>query len=218
MHNDLTLDHMDSVTTLLGKKLRHFRDKTCANFITRELCREAAARMRREGRKSAAKCPQTHGNSEAHNVSRSERRPKTLNLNTYKVHALGDYTASIRQYGTTDSYSTAPVRIPFSCSSQSIIHNGNPQGELEHRTPKARYTRTSRKDFIKQLTQIERRQARIRRIRERCQKEGRSTSEKVASTVDSHHVIAKSQNHPESIPIFLQKNAGDPAVKVCAIL
>lgn len=35
---------------------------------------------------------------------------KTMNLNTYKVHALGDYVETIRQYGTTDSYSTEPVR------------------------------------------------------------------------------------------------------------
>jgi hypothetical protein len=38
------------------------------------------------------------------------RLPKTLNLNTYKLHALGDYTATIRKYGTTDSYSTEAVR------------------------------------------------------------------------------------------------------------
>jgi hypothetical protein len=39
-----------------------------------------------------------------------EHRPKSFNLNTYKVHALGDYAATIRRYGTTDSYSTEPVR------------------------------------------------------------------------------------------------------------
>ena len=39
------------------------------------------------------------------------------------------------------------------------------QGELEHRSPKSRYACTDRKSFIKQLTVIERRQARIRRIR-----------------------------------------------------
>src|ERR1700683_2723637 len=39
------------------------------------------------------------------------------------------------------------------------------QGELEHRLPKSRYTRTNRKCFMKQLTRIERRQARIRTIR-----------------------------------------------------
>jgi hypothetical protein len=41
---------------------------------------------------------------------RTGQQPKTLNLNTYKFHALGDYTSTIRQYGTTDSYSTEAVR------------------------------------------------------------------------------------------------------------
>jgi hypothetical protein len=40
----------------------------------------------------------------------NKRRRKSLNLNTYKIHALGDYAATIRQYGTIDSYSTEPVR------------------------------------------------------------------------------------------------------------
>jgi hypothetical protein len=31
---------------------------------------------------------------------------------------------------------------------------------------------------------------------------------------DGHHVVGKSQNFPENIPLFLQKNAGDPAIKV----
>jgi hypothetical protein len=38
------------------------------------------------------------------------RLPKTFNLNTYKLHSLGDYVNAIRKYGTTDSYSTEPVR------------------------------------------------------------------------------------------------------------
>ena len=37
------------------------------------------------------------------------RRPKVLNLNTYKLHSLGDYPDTIKQYGTTDSYSTQLV-------------------------------------------------------------------------------------------------------------
>jgi hypothetical protein len=40
----------------------------------------------------------------------SGRQMKTLNLNTYKHHALGDYASTIRKYGTTDSYSTERVR------------------------------------------------------------------------------------------------------------
>lgn len=39
-----------------------------------------------------------------------------MNLNTYKVHALGDYVETIRRYGTTDSYSTESVR-------QSDVYN-----------------------------------------------------------------------------------------------
>lgn len=37
------------------------------------------------------------------------RKPKGFNLNTYKLHSLGDYADTIRQYGTTDSYSTQLV-------------------------------------------------------------------------------------------------------------
>ena len=37
------------------------------------------------------------------------RRRKTLNINTYKFHSFGDYSHTIRIYGTTDSYSTEPV-------------------------------------------------------------------------------------------------------------
>src|ERR1700749_20611 len=67
------------------------------------------------------------------------------------------------------------------------------KGELEHRSPKARYTRTSHKGFIKQMTQIERRQARIRRIRAKHQQTGNSSNEDVARSPEAHHIIGKSQ-------------------------
>lgn len=37
------------------------------------------------------------------------QRLKGFNFKTYKLHALGDYSSTIRRYGTTDSYSTEPV-------------------------------------------------------------------------------------------------------------
>jgi hypothetical protein len=47
-------------------------------------------------------------------VSRSAApQPKTLNLNTYKIHALGNYVSTIREFGTTDSYSTEMVCDPW---------------------------------------------------------------------------------------------------------
>ena len=39
------------------------------------------------------------------------QRPKKYNLQTYKHHSLGDYPDTIRQYGTSDSYSMEPVSM-----------------------------------------------------------------------------------------------------------
>jgi hypothetical protein len=101
MHTDETLQVMDNVTHSLGHAIRAFQADTCPAFHTRELKREAEGRQRREAR---ARPQREHVDSKS-----SVRRPKTFNLRTYKFHALGDYTASIRMYGTTDSYSTQPV-------------------------------------------------------------------------------------------------------------
>jgi hypothetical protein len=62
------------------------------------------------------------------------------------------------------------------------------------------------------MTQIERRQTRIRRIRAQLQKA--EAKEKVVAAADTHHAIGVSQNFSENIPLFLQKHAGDPAIKV----
>jgi hypothetical protein len=90
------------------------------------------------------------------------------------------------------------------------------QGELEHRTPKSRYKRTSKKNYLKQLTQIERRQARIRQIRTRLNAGNTSGQNEVehAFSPVSQYYIGKSQNEPVVLPIFLQENYGDPAIKV----
>jgi hypothetical protein len=135
MHNDLTLDIMDAVTVSLGEKLREFNDTTCSAFITRELEREFNARVRRQAKEAAkknntksrrsgsdavdAEANDPHRprisiesqNAAADGPRTNARRLKHFNLNTYKAHALGDYTATIRRYGTTDSYSTEPVSI-----------------------------------------------------------------------------------------------------------
>jgi hypothetical protein len=87
------------------------------------------------------------------------------------------------------------------------------QTELEHRRPKARYKRTDKKLYIKQLAQIERREAHLRRIRARLP-ENRTWSEAVASTPKEHHHIGASQNNYEHIGTFLHNHADDPAVQV----
>ncbi|TFK25959.1 hypothetical protein FA15DRAFT_638473 [Coprinopsis marcescibilis] len=74
------------------------------------------------------------------------RRPKKLNISTYKFHALGDYVSSIQEFGPCDSYSTE-------------------LGELMHRRPKAWYRRTNRRQVSMQLSRIERRRARLLKLR-----------------------------------------------------
>src|SRR5882762_12004525 len=90
---------------------------------------------------------------------------------------------------------------------------GSAQMELEHRTPKARYKRTDKKKFIRQLARIERREARLRRVRARLPGNG-GLEEQVAKTPQEHHHIGVSQNHHEHIGTSLRRNAGDPAIKV----
>jgi hypothetical protein len=106
MHTDVTLALFSQVTTSLGNSLRVFKEKTCKMYATRELERERAARMRRQ-----EKCMTKTSTRRKHNSS--ARQPKQLNLKTYKFHALGDYVRTIRQFGTTDSYSTQHVSSPL---------------------------------------------------------------------------------------------------------
>ena len=103
MHTDETLALLDTVTKLFGKRLRHFQQTTCSAFDTRELKQEVDRRHRRGLRNSAT------NSIPAASTSQATRRQKVFNLQTYKLHALGDYVTSIRKYGTTDSYSTESV-------------------------------------------------------------------------------------------------------------
>ncbi|TEB24923.1 hypothetical protein FA13DRAFT_1796782 [Coprinellus micaceus] len=132
LHNDFTLALLDYTTTQLGAQMRHFYKETCLKVATKERKNEAQARARQEQRSGR--------------VANTAQRATTLSIFTIKFHFLGDYTAIIRQLGTTDSYSTQT-------------------GELYHREPKSWYPRTDRKDYQLQLSHIERRKARLSRIR-----------------------------------------------------
>ena len=88
--------------------------------------------------------------------------------------------------------------------------------ELEHRTVKSRYKRTSRKGYLKQLTQIERREFRLRRIRRKFNETRKLTlkpDKRPESSACRYH-IGKTQNNPINLGSFLQENRHDPAVKV----
>ncbi|KAJ7707072.1 hypothetical protein B0H16DRAFT_1345465, partial [Mycena metata] len=108
LHTDSTVDLLDEITTLLGRQLRYFRNVTCAAFPTKELPREEAARGRRNAKKAATAA--AAGTAPPVPRGGGESKVKIFNMQTYKTHALGDYAPTIREIGTTDSYSTQPVR------------------------------------------------------------------------------------------------------------
>ena len=88
LHTESTLNLLEAVTKEFGRLIQQFRDKTSDEFNTVELPCGADAR---KGGSGSSK--------------------KKLNLNTYKFHALADYVATIRHFGTTDSYSTLLVSL-----------------------------------------------------------------------------------------------------------
>ena len=109
LHTDETLNIFEKVTKDLGGCIRSFASDTCPHFATKELAREAEARRRRQGQQNLSRSSQSQGAILGHG-----RRPKGLNLQTYKLHALADYPSQIRMYGTTDLYSTQSVCLTYS--------------------------------------------------------------------------------------------------------
>ncbi|CDO76810.1 hypothetical protein BN946_scf185033.g7 [Trametes cinnabarina] len=107
LHTEATTTIADAVLVEYGKALRRFKRVTCAAYHTVELPRETAARMRRQTHKAATTI-QTPPSQSAMVTAASTRlqntgdtpvltsKRKEYNLNTYKHHSLGDYTASIR--------------------------------------------------------------------------------------------------------------------------
>lgn len=70
-----------------------------------------ATKKRKRSKNAPKAIPTDDGNPTVASSDRLTRLKKSLNLNTYKNHSLGDYTNIIRKYGTTDSYSTESVCI-----------------------------------------------------------------------------------------------------------
>lgn len=54
LHSDLSLDLLDTETTHLGEQLRHFKDKVCPVFETRELKREVDSRKQRAAKQQSS--------------------------------------------------------------------------------------------------------------------------------------------------------------------
>ena len=104
LHTDHSLWLLDEASRLLGDQLCNNQNFTCTAFKTVELTSEAAARWREQACSLHSTLP---GSSKISATSTAQ--PKTFNLATYKLHALGDYVHSIHLFGTMDSYTTQLV-------------------------------------------------------------------------------------------------------------
>ena len=113
LHTDDSLRYLDDTTRLLGLQLRKFQDFTCNAFHTMKSPSETAARWwRKDGKLGTT----------SRDICKSGARPKSFNLATYKLHALGDYVSTIRLFGTTDSYTTQIVSHLKSTIVFQMIH------------------------------------------------------------------------------------------------
>lgn len=106
LHTDTTLKLFEKSTVDFGRQVHLFKRTTCEAYSTKELPQEIAAR----GRRKAALAKKGHiPRNQTQEETGETSKTKTLNINTYKFHAIGHYPASIKQYGTTDSHSTQIV-------------------------------------------------------------------------------------------------------------
>ncbi|KAH7927896.1 hypothetical protein BV22DRAFT_1006163 [Leucogyrophana mollusca] len=183
LHSDDSLSQLDRALKNLGSQLRRFRDVTCTAFSTKELPTEAEARNRRMRAAGSKRKPSSSG------TKSSGPRPKSFNLLTYKLHALGDYATTIRMFGTTDSYTTQI-------------------GELMHRLVKRFYGSTNKKEVSKQLAGQERRHTRMRR-----QRQSLTTPDFSPLPPELHHNLSDSPSTVINLAQFLREHQEDPSIK-----
>lgn len=114
MHTTHTIESLRSQTKQLGSQLRRYANKICPKYKTKALPGEAAAAYRRKAAKAAKKAKagsssEKAGPPKAKSNSGNSAGLKKFNLNTYKVHALGDYADHIELFGPIDCFSTQQV-------------------------------------------------------------------------------------------------------------
>ena len=137
---------MDTVCTALCQAIRDFATITCPRYATKELPKEARARLARQT------------DQENRGKSRTRRKAagvktKRFNMETFKLHCIPDYVPMIRKYGTTDSYSTQTVSPPSYPLTRLVLINWFKQSELAHRLSKMWYRTSNRnRNFVSQIT------------------------------------------------------------------
>ncbi|KAG9093796.1 hypothetical protein FRC06_011372 [Ceratobasidium sp. 370] len=212
-HTSETVAALQRTTTRLGHELREFHRYT-SELDVYETTKERVARQQRIRKKAkprAALASNSQGLDLGTETPEIGRRQRQFNLETIKIHVLGDHPESIMHVGTTDSVSTQT-------------------GELLHRHSKRRYMRTNGREYLLQMGKIQRIETRLSDIkRDLTDLNQSSTSQSKSSpttpplitheelpTLDagrSPYQIALSQKNHILIPTGLAKYGSDPALK-----
>ncbi|KAL0057177.1 hypothetical protein AAF712_016187 [Marasmius tenuissimus] len=131
LHTDSTVASFEDATVQLGKSLRKLA-KDSENFNTKETPREVETRERR----AVTTAKRSSGTGKPTTTKKSGAQVKKFSLSTAKLHFLGDYPSAIKEYGTTDSYTTR-------------------NSECQHQQVKSFYRRTNKQNHSFQIVRHE---------------------------------------------------------------
>lgn len=203
LHTTHTIRSLRTQSKELGRLLRRYANRLCPEYATKPLPGETAAAYRRKAKKAkkAGPTPQARG---ASNATSKTPKGSGFNLETYKIHALGDYADHIEKFGPTDCFSTY-------------------QGELEHRRVKRFYKRTNKIRFERQIAKHERMQRHYRKYVNSLRKKtgGRTTSQPCSAAHDAstnaspqqHYSMAERDRDHVDLYTLANQHTGDPALK-----
>jgi hypothetical protein len=218
IHTEHTLEDLTQMGLALCATVRRWMREMCDNISTKELKKEAEARARRQAQEAPLRA----------NTSTTGQRLKTFNWNIYKAHRITDYPDAIRQFGTTEGYSTwrvsPPFFLPFPLAYASHL-TLRAQSELEHRSSKRRFIRTNKHNWMGQIVRHEQRERFIasntsalsqraeRRVQalQRRKKIGPESLPK--GLPEDHYQIAVSRKDFVDIAEFLTEHEGDPGLE-----
>jgi len=208
LHSDDSLALLDEALKKLSAQIQRFQKRTCEIFKTYELPSEAAARQRRQQAQAESGRQVKSTSSTVH--------LKRFNTLTYKFHALGDYTRTIRMFGTTDSYTTQIVSRLYRIYCVLLLNEFSFKGESAHHIIKKFYRHTNKKDVATGLTKYERRVTRIQQQLDSLAAEVTIPEAEISddSSPELHHVMRPLPCNAFNLASFLREHRSDPAVKV----
>lgn len=238
MHTDSTLAILKTTTTQLGEMLREFKDKTCPNFATKELAREAQARVRRSQKASEAFT--STAQADGKHVPSLLRVAKRRLMAKLSGRKLAQCTA--RERVQSEHHKDAfpgGLRVDY-CqirNNRFLLHSDSKYSiyavsrcadivimlhkvELMHRYATTRFPVLGTKDIASSLATMYDRETRIDRI-DRTLKRKRGERRSPDSTPSQYarddklaFSAGKTENHSISIFQLVQQHRRDPAVKV----